>query len=87
MDVAEMKNVLLRAATVQPGFIVDILSEQEPQSSSTATSPSLPWCICSNCKEMETDDERICCRKRECLSMHPVSNLTVQLLQIFVSLN
>ena len=37
-------------------------SEQpEPGPSSTSQQPS--WCVCGNCREMPTQEERLCCGK------------------------
>ena len=27
------------------------------------------WCICGNCKEMPTAQERVCCKRKNCLSL------------------
>ena len=28
------------------------------------TQPSVPFCVCQNCREMPTDKERVCCKER-----------------------
>ena len=66
-----MRDVLTKAASIQPGFIVNPL-EENPIYFAPGNS-QISWCVCSNCSEMETDEERICCGKQNFLSLHPVS--------------
>ena len=71
MDINEMRDVLTKTASIQPGFIVNLLEENPiyfaPRNS------QISWCVCSNCSKMETDEERVCYGKQNCLTLHPVS--------------
>lgn len=71
MDIKEMRDVLTKAASIQLGFIVNLL-EENPIYFAPGNS-QISWCVCSNHSKMETDEERICCGKQGCLSLHPVS--------------
>ena len=66
-----MRDVLTKAASIQPGFIVNLL-EEIPIYFAHRNS-QISWCACFNCSEMETDEERVCCGKQNCFSPQPVS--------------
>ena len=46
-----------------PGLMFDILTLEVPQRPDVPDGGLLHWCTCSNCREMTTDQERLCCRQ------------------------
>lgn len=66
----EQRDTLLqRVAERTPGVLFDVLSLLETPSSTQPGNP-VHWCICGNCREMNTDIEKKCCRQtpENCIS-------------------
>ncbi|XP_050401003.2 P2X purinoceptor 7-like [Patella vulgata] len=75
---------LLLAAEKMPGLVFDI-AESATKSTTQATDPdntdpgpstcieSADWCTCSHCREMPTDEEKLCCNMAPefCISLRP----------------
>ena len=40
------------------------------QPGSSPSNESVPWCICNNCREMDTAVENVCCRKSPCVTSY-----------------
>lgn len=53
--------LLLRVLARLLGLIFDILAENPERPNSPPE--NLPWCFCSNCREMNKDLKRLCCRR------------------------
>jgi hypothetical protein len=76
MSEEKAKEVLLEVVEKQPGIIFDILDVvgnpggYHPQPGQTAPQ----WCVCGNCREMPSADERVCCGyiPQHCISLSPV---------------
>lgn len=70
----QQKHQLLQKVMVRlPGLMFDVLALQEnPDRPRVPDSDGLHWCTCTNCREMSTDLERLCCRQT---SEHCISNM------------
>ena len=79
MGVEDLKALLLQVTRRIPEAVFDILDKARQASPSPGPSPPSPsstsWCLCGNCREMQTQDERVCCKLKpqNCLSSRPVS--------------
>ncbi|XP_062595875.1 P2X purinoceptor 7-like [Saccostrea cucullata] len=76
MDTEELRTVLRLVCSKQPSFMLDIMETlegggPEQPGSESRTAPS--WCICTYCREMPTDREKVCCGKtrQNCQSRLP----------------
>lgn len=73
----EMRETLIRVVEENPEYLFAILgsSNKEPQQpEGPGPSQSQPsWCVCTFCKEMPTQRERLCCQKdpESCISRLP----------------
>lgn len=56
-----------------PGILFDVMSLMEvpPHPDPVPDPAALHWCTCQNCREMDTDIERVCCRQslQHCISL------------------
>ena len=80
-----MREILHEAAERDPQLLFDIIERRdkrlrertpEPQPSRT----NMPdWCICTFCRDMPTEEERVCCGKQPelCISRLAVCSLHV----------
>jgi len=57
------KELLIAAAEKNPGLIFDISESIETDNSSPEPRPNTQpdWCKCMHCREMPTDEEKLCC--------------------------
>ncbi|XP_052696150.1 uncharacterized protein LOC128174701 [Crassostrea angulata] len=75
LDTNGLRDALRLVCSKQPSFMLDILQtihgENPEPHDSTVTAPS--WCICSNCREMPSEREKVCCNKpsQSCISRLP----------------
>ncbi|VDI69370.1 Hypothetical predicted protein [Mytilus galloprovincialis] len=74
MSVDDMRILLKRISKAQPSFVLNILDNSNVGNGQPAgpepPKPDQPsWCSCSNCREMPTQQERLCC-KRQPMNCH-----------------
>jgi hypothetical protein len=76
MSDEERKELLFRTGEKHPSLLIDIIDQAAPQGGShplpDGAAPS--WCICLKCRDMPTQEERICCGRppNQCKSQLPV---------------
>lgn len=76
-----MRETLFETVEKQPSMMYDILDQrsrqaQQPEQPSPPPNEShLDWCSCSFCRDMPTEEEKLCCGKlpNECTSRLAVS--------------
>jgi len=82
MSVDDMREVIKQVSRAQPSFLLNILDKSDVGNGQPGPEPPHPdqpsWCSCSYCREMPTQQERLCC-KRQPLNCH--SRLPVRLQQ------
>ncbi|CAC5413900.1 unnamed protein product [Mytilus coruscus] len=82
MSVDDMRILIKRISKAQPSFVLNILDNSNVGNGQPAgpaepepPKPDQPsWCSCSNCREMPTQQERLCCKRQplNCYSRLPV---------------
>lgn len=87
MEVEGLRTALRLVCAKQPSFALDILEAMEsgdPEQPRPGSSTAPSWCICTYCREMPTDREKLCCgkTKQNCISRLPVSIDFPPILQI-----
>ena len=53
----------------------DIMRPAQPQPGGYHPAPGVnipDWCVCSKCRQMPMDIEKVCCEKENCMSLTPV---------------
>ena len=74
MPAENLRKVLRLVLDKTPGVLFDIMDPEgdPPQQPPTG---EVDWCICSNCIQMPTVAERVCCgyQPQNCLTTWPVS--------------
>lgn len=77
----EMRNTLIRLVYENPEYLFNILGTPEvPQRPEGPGSSQSSWCVFTFCKDMPTQREGVCCKKRpdSCISRLPVSSLLIK---------
>ena len=76
----DRKNMLYQLAERMPGVILSIIQHQQASEPPPPTHPPAAildpdWCICTHCRQMATEVERLCCRQvpQRCISTLAVS--------------
>lgn len=78
-SVENLRELALGMVSAHPGLIFDLLhpvQRQPDQGFHPSPSSSPPeWCVCSNCRQMPTLEERVCCARQpiNCIAKLPVS--------------
>nr|XP_022311470.1 P2X purinoceptor 7-like [Crassostrea virginica] len=69
----EMRDTLGRVVHDNPEYLFDILRERDPHPPENSGNSRPSWCICTFCREMPTQAERLCCGKSQgnCISRLP----------------
>lgn len=64
--------------------ILEAMESGDPEQPRPGSSTAPSWCICTYCREMPTDREKLCCgkTKQNCISRLPVSIDFSPILQI-----
>ena len=77
MNNAELRHVVLQLAERQPGLVNDLIFPVPPDQGYYPPVPTASpnWCVCSRCRQMPTEIERVCCEQQpeHCISRTPVS--------------
>lgn len=81
MTTDQVRECLKKAAAYQPGMLLDIVQfvagqQAEPNPAPEPGSSGEPqWCSCHNCREMPTEEEKVCCGHTPelCVSRTPAS--------------
>nr|XP_055049510.1 uncharacterized protein LOC129435006 [Misgurnus anguillicaudatus]XP_055049511.1 uncharacterized protein LOC129435006 [Misgurnus anguillicaudatus]XP_055049512.1 uncharacterized protein LOC129435006 [Misgurnus anguillicaudatus]XP_055049513.1 uncharacterized protein LOC129435006 [Misgurnus anguillicaudatus] len=70
LDTSQKDLILERVINRSPGVMFDVLSFLEVPLRPDPDPAGLHWCVCGNCREMNTDQERKCCRQhpQQCIS-------------------
>ncbi len=98
MDLTEMeaKEYLIQVVERQPDLMQDIVGRASARRGGAGPNPSpdpeggqsrnFPdWCVCTRCREMTQDVEKLCCNMQpaNCLSQREVSESYMSLNSIF----
>ncbi len=77
----EAKGFLLLVAERQPYLVCDIMGvtsgrRDEPPRDPARAESTPDWCVCTRCRDMGQDVEKLCCNMQpeNCLSVRPVSD-------------
>ncbi|MEW8548731.1 MAG: hypothetical protein AB2693_34955 [Candidatus Thiodiazotropha sp.] len=78
---SEVREVLAEAVEKDPNLFFEILDRRNRQTPEESPEPqpsgsgSPEWCICTFCRDMPTEEEKVCCGKQPalCLSRLAVS--------------
>ncbi|XP_034313987.2 P2X purinoceptor 7-like [Magallana gigas] len=75
MTLEQCQNMLVQIATRSASFILDILEQSNPMPDTPQPPrPGVPsWCTCTRCRDMPTEEEKVCCRKtpENCTTLLP----------------
>ncbi|KAL5021389.1 hypothetical protein ScPMuIL_000544 [Solemya velum] len=75
----QMREILQKMAAKFPSLVLDLCEDAAgagvpgPGGPDPGPQPTPAWCVCSHCRDMPTDEERLCCGKRpeHCFSILP----------------
>ena len=77
-----VRSLLFKACERDPSFALEIVNESSTMVRRGGFHPQpedgVPsWCVCTKCREMPTDQEKVCCGQVQanCFSTLPVSQL------------
>lgn len=70
------RDVLRCVLDKTPGVLFDIMDPEGDPNPPPPTVGSADWCVCSNCNQMPTLAERVCCgyQPQHCITSWPVSS-------------
>lgn len=78
MSLEESREILLHVLERNPTVMIDIMRPANRQPGGYHPGPDVQapdWCVCTKCREMPTEIEKVCCGKENCISLVPVSNI------------
>ena len=68
MEVEKLQDLVVQMINVHPGLVFNIMepAEQQPGGYHPGPDGDAPdWCVCTKCRPMPTDPEKVCCERKE----------------------
>ena len=75
METEQLRDLVVEMINAHPGLVFNILepADQQPGGYHPQPGDNLPdWCVCTKCRQMPTEAEKVCCRRQDCVSLLPV---------------
>nr|XP_022297957.1 P2X purinoceptor 7-like isoform X1 [Crassostrea virginica] len=74
LNLEQCQDILVQIATQSASVILDIMEQSNPSPEQPQPMPGVPaWCTCSRCRDMPTEEEKVCCGRspEHCTTLLP----------------
>ena len=78
MGTDQLRELVVAMINDNPGLVFNVMEPADQQPGGYHPGPddnSPDWCVCTKCREMPTDVEKVCCRMQDCVSLLPVMKI------------